>query len=83
MSTTVNKSTLSGIIRGMKTTISFDDWYDRPEEAMKLRLERIGKKRYIVKRQFGAALMTYKCSYPEARRRFALLVITNRLLGQS
>lgn len=45
----------------------------------KLTLVRTGKKKFIVKRQWGAALMTYKCGYPEAQRRFALLVITRRL----
>lgn len=45
----------------------------------KLTLVRIGKKRFIVKRQWGAALVTYKCSYPEAQRRFALLIVTRRL----
>ena len=59
--------------------VIFDEYASMPGFGDKLILERRGKKHFVVKRQWGAALMTYKCGYPEAQRRFALLVITRRL----
>jgi hypothetical protein len=51
-------------------------------DTEKLVLQRIGKKKFIAKREFGAALATFKCSYPEAQRRFAVFTVTNRLIGR-
>lgn len=49
----------------------------RPDD--KLRLERIGRKKFIIRRPFGAALQVYKCGYLEAQRRFAVFMVTHAL----
>ena len=74
-------TTASSQIRGLKATAMWIDdlFVIAPNLSGKLTLVRTGKKKFIVKRQWGAALVTYKCGYPEAQRRFALLVITRRL----
>lgn len=68
----------NGLFKNMTKTW-IDDYASMPGFGDKLTLVRTGKKKFIVKRQWGAALVTYKCGYPEAQRRFALLVITRRL----
>ena len=63
------------------TRIWMDEHYATvPGPENKLTLVRNGKQRFVVKRQWGTTQVTFKCGYPEAQRRFAMFVITRRLM---
>lgn len=76
MSITASKSRILG---GGISQMMFDDLWERSAPGRVLKLERIGRKKFIVRYPFGTVQAIYRCGYPEAQRRFAVFVVTRAL----